>query len=98
MKIGIDLSTFRSYQGTEVYAEHVVRELLALGTSHEFYIFKNKGMFADVENRATKIGAHIILNSHKNTVTSGVLLALYQQCILPFRIRARKIDVIFSPS
>lgn len=99
MNIAIDLSTFRSYQGTEVYAEHIVAQLIKTSTEHEFFIFKNKDMFLELEKIASTCKhVQIIPNNKKRKISSGLLLAFYEQCILPFRLWKRNVKVIFSPS
>lgn len=99
MNIAIDLSTFRSYQGTEVYASHVVSHLIKYSQGNEIYIFKNKDMFPELDILVSKNPRlHIILNSSKKKISSGLFLMLYQQIVLPYRLYTKNIDVIFSPS
>lgn len=99
MNIAIDLSIFRSYQGTEVYAEHLVGQLIKSSTEHQFFICKNKDMFPELDRIAEKHGhVQIILNHKNKKISSGIVLALYEQCVLPFRLWIRNIDIVFSPS
>ncbi len=96
MHVAVDLSTFRTYQGTEVYAEHMVRALLSRPGEQRFSLYMNKGMFPALVRFAEADPRVRIVYAAKRKINSGVLLALYQQCVLPFRMRGA--DVLYSPS
>ncbi len=98
MNIGIDLSPFRSYQGTEAFAEHMAAELIAAGSGHRFFLFANKGVFPALERAAAESPNASVILSGPRKMESPLRIAFYQQCVLPFRMRARSIGAVFSPS
>jgi len=78
--------------GTEVYIRNLVRELVKRDSESEYVIFVNResaGVFEGVAPSAEIVACPV-------RASSRPLRILYEQFILPFQARRRKIDVLFS--
>lgn len=96
MVIGIDLSIFSSYQGTEVYSENLICAMLRLYPEHTYIIFKEAGVFDSIDKLAGK-STNIKLVMFKK-FGSSVGRIFRQQCLLPLLVIKYRVGVLFSPS
>lgn len=99
MNIGIDLTIFRTYQGTEVYTENIIAHLALLASDHKLVIFKGRKQFADLEKLLAQGGIQDrvkFVNFSRCRNAAGV--ALTQQLLLPLLVVFYRIRVLYSPS
>lgn len=94
MKIGINLIQYTDIQGIEVFAQNIVREMIALAPDDKFVIFGNQktaSLFAFS-------GANVRLVVKKFPRLSSLALIVYQQFGLRRAITKERIDVLYCPS
>jgi glycosyltransferase involved in cell wall biosynthesis len=78
--------------GSETYIRNLVQSLLKLDRENTYVIFINKesvGIFQELAPRLTVVPCPI-------QATNRPIRILWEQLILPFQIRSRKIDVLLS--
>lgn len=92
MKIGINLISFSSIQGTEIFAKNIISNLLKLKKNdEEFFILSAKDSPELLNFPQAKI---IKIKGLKNKY----IKTLYQQFNIYFLLKKYKIDFLFSPS
>ncbi len=97
MKIGIDLTIFRSYQGTEVFTENLITALVGISNDHQLYIFKGATQFAELDKLAQSLPDRVeVVNFERLRNSVGVIIT--QQLLLPWYILRHGIKVVYSPS
>ncbi|MGB9735784.1 MAG: glycosyltransferase family 4 protein [bacterium] len=93
MKIGVNFLSFRSYQGTETFAQHTMARLLLLSKDTGYVIFTTP--YLPEEMNSSIAGAQIIytyLHPEHN-----LAMGLYQQLILPVILMKNRINIFYSP-
>lgn len=93
MKTGINFISFRSYQGTEIFARHLLSELIGRDKQGTYVIFGSKYLPDQMRLRAENAILETIRINPHNTVSMG----LYQQLILPFQLMAKGITHFYAP-
>jgi len=96
MTIGIDLTIFRSYQGTEVFTENIVLALVRQNPDVKFVIFKGQDFLKIFDAESSKMPNVRIVNFKRFRNSIGVILQ--QQLVLPFLCLRYGIDLLYSPS
>ncbi len=93
MKIGINFLSFRSYQGTEVFAKHLISELLELDHKNEYVIFASAYLPEEMKLKADNLIVESININPEKTIQMGI----YQQIVLPFKLIKSGITKFFAP-
>ncbi len=93
MKTGINFISFRSYQGTEIFARHLLSELIRRDTQGTYVIFGSKYLPDQMRLRAGNTLLETIRINPHNTVSMG----LYQQLVLPFQLMVKGITHFYAP-
>ncbi|MBT5808369.1 glycosyltransferase family 4 protein [Candidatus Uhrbacteria bacterium] len=93
MNIGVDLTTSMGYQGTEVFADNLILSLSTLSPTDQFFIYGTKQFVPLLVEHALPNVQFV-----EPRLESRIGRAFEQQCLLPFKTRRDRIDVIFSPS
>ena len=78
--------------GTEIYIRNLVRELVKIDSKSEYVIFVNResaGVFDGIAPSAEIVACPVRASSRPFRI-------LYEQFILPFQAKSRKLDVLFS--
>jgi glycosyltransferase involved in cell wall biosynthesis len=96
MTIGIDLTIFRSYQGTEVFTENIVLALVRQNPDVKFVIFKGQDFLKMFDTEFSKMPNVRIINFKRFRNSIGVILQ--QQLLLPFLCPKYGVDILYSPS
>jgi len=94
MKIAINtLPLLRSKAGAERYTFNIINELSKIDHENEYYI-----IVSPVNEDIYKINAsNFFLIKTKINTLSKIKRILYEQCVLPFILKFKKIDVLFCP-
>ena len=96
MRIGINLLSLTSYQGTETYAENIIRSLLDTKMlDMELVIFGTTRLPQGLRFKKTD-GIHTVMVDIP--FWGKGFLAFYQQTVLPFLLWKNKKNILFAPS
>jgi len=93
MKIGINFLSFRSYQGTETFAKHLMLELLSSAPEMEYIVYTTP--YIPEEMQIAVKGAKVVY-SHLNP-GHNLIMGIYQQLVLPLKLLKKGIDIFYSP-
>lgn len=100
MKLGIDLTIFRSYQGTEVFTENLIAHLVpeAIKAGHAVVIFKGFDQFLLFDKLTQQYSPTElkVVNFRRGRHSVGVILT--QQLLLPFFALWHRFNVLYSTS
>lgn len=98
MRIGIDLVIFRSYQGTEVFAENIIRALVENCSEHQIIIYKGYDQFSffDQQSKILPPARLRVVNFRYFRNSLGVMLL--QQIFIPFLVIYHRVNILYSPS
>ncbi|MBX7149247.1 glycosyltransferase family 4 protein [bacterium] len=98
MKLGIDLTIFRTYQGTEVFTENLMAHFVpkAIKAGHTVVIFKGYNQFLFLDDLAKKYSAteFKVINFKHGRHALGVMLT--QQLLLPLLALRHKLNILYS--
>ena len=94
MRIGLNLLFLKPGKvgGTQTYSENLVNALATIGSEHEFFLFLNlecKNIFKNLPKNFKSIICKIPGNIRP-------LRILYEQIVLPVKIRSNNIDILHS--
>lgn len=95
MRIAVNLLPFQNkLGGAGQYAKNIVRELSEIDNNNEYYLFLTEGA-----------SCHFILDNKKFHLifcpfnSNSILLRIFwEQYILPFQLRKKNIELLFTPS
>ncbi len=93
MKTGINFISFHSYQGTETFAKNLISELAELNPDSEYLIFTTPYLPKEMTmltGNARKIPTNINPKHY-------LLMGMYQQLILPFKLAFMKVTIFYAP-
>ncbi len=93
MKTGINFISFRSYQGTEIVARHLLSELISMDKRGTYVIFGSAYLPEQMKLKAENTSLEIVPVNPHNTISMG----LYQQFILPFKLMLKGITRFYAP-
>ncbi len=93
MKTGINFISFRSYQGTEIFAVHLLSELISIDKHGTYIIFGSKHLPDQMKLKAGNTSLETVHLNPENTISMG----LYQQIILPVKLTAKGIKQFYAP-
>lgn len=100
MKLGIDLTIFRTYQGTEVVTENLIAHLVpqAIQAGHTVVIFKGWNQFLLFDQLAEHYSpAELkVVNFKRGRHALGIVLT--QQLVLPFFALGYRLSILVSTS
>lgn len=98
MKLGIDLTIFRTYQGTEVFTENLIAHFVpeAIKAGHAVVIFKGFDQFLLFDELAKQYSSTElkVVNFRNGRNSVGVILT--QQLLLPFLVLWYRLNVLYS--
>lgn len=98
MKLGIDLTIFRSYQGTEVFTENLMAQFVpqAIQAGHAVVILKGFDQFLLLDELTQQYSSTElkVVNFRRGRNSLGVILT--QQLVLPFFALWHRLDVLYS--
>lgn len=93
MRTGINFISFRSYQGTEIFAQHLIARLAGMDRKGTYVIFGSPFLPRQLRITADNTRIKTVRLNPDHTVGMG----LYQQFILPLRLIANGISRFYSP-
>ena len=93
MKTGINFISFRSYQGTEIFAKNLLSELFGTDKQGTYVIFGSAHLPEQMRLTAQNTSLEIVRVNPDNAIGMG----LYQQFLLPLKLMFKGITVFFSP-
>ena len=100
MKLGIDLTIFRTYQGTEVVTENLIAHLIpkAIRAGHSVILFKGFDQFElfDQLTQHYSPAQLKIVNFKRARQSLGIILT--QQLVLPFFVLWYRLTTLYSTS
>jgi glycosyltransferase involved in cell wall biosynthesis len=93
MKTGINFISFRSYQGTEIFARHLLSELISIDKQGTYVIFGSAYLPDQLKLKAENTSLETVRLNPGNTISMG----LYQQLLLPFKLMLKGITRFYAP-
>ncbi|QQS22793.1 hypothetical protein IPM19_04165 [bacterium] len=97
MTIGIDLTIFRTYQGTEVFTENIIGALARIGSGHKIIIYKGSQQFLELDKLSETVSDRVrVVNFYRLRNSAGVIFT--QQVLMPFYAAVHRVNVLYSPS
>ena len=93
MKTGINFISFRSYQGTEIFARHLISGLIGQDKEGTYVIYCSPSLPDQLRITARNAMVKTVRLDPEKTVTMG----LYQQIVLPLKLMASGISRFYSP-
>jgi glycosyltransferase involved in cell wall biosynthesis len=93
MKTGINFISFRSYQGTEIFAAHLLSELIGIDKQGAYVVFGSRYLPDQMKLKADNTSLETVGINPAKTISMG----LYQQIILPFKLMAKGITHFYAP-
>lgn len=98
MKLGVDLTIFRTYQGTEVFTENLIAHLVpeAIKAGHAVVIFKGFDQFLLFDELTQHYSPNElkVVNFRRGRNSVGVIVT--QQLLLPFFALWHRLNVLYS--
>ncbi len=93
MRTGINFISFRSYQGTEIFARHLISGLIGQDTEGTYVIYGSPFLPKQLRITAQNARVETVNLDPEQTVAMG----LYQQVVLPLKLMASGISRFYSP-
>lgn len=93
MKIGINFISFRSYQGTEIFARNLISELITMDRQGTYVIFCSAHLPEQMRLKANNISLEVVHANPNKTISIG----LYQQLFLPLKLMLKGITTFYAP-
>src|SRR3989344_4730046 len=94
MRVGINLVTFKGYQGMEAFTENLMRRIFLLAPHIEFTVFATRSLPQNLFIKAENV--RFVVASVR--FSKPLYAVPYQVVWLPFLCAKYKIDLLFAPS
>ncbi len=93
MKTGINFISFRSYQGTEIFARNLLSELIGTDKQGTYVIFGSAHLPEQMRLKAQNTSLEMVRVNPDNAISLG----MYQQFLLPLKLMFKGITVFYAP-
>ncbi len=93
MRIGLNFLSFRSYQGTEIFARHLLSELVGMAPDSAYIVFGSAWLPDEMRLGSLHVSVETVRINPAKTLSMG----LYQQIILPLKLMAKGITHFYAP-
>lgn len=97
MKIAIDFVSTNLGSGTKTYNTNILEHLINFKFKNKVYIFITKEYFKEIKKNKNNIESQIKFIIKSNFYSNVYIRFLWMQIILPFELKLRGINKLFSP-